>query len=117
MGSTQIAGTGDTAHEQWCVVYDRRTGAVEHIHQYIALSGSDQALSEDELASQAIEQAEQASQAFEQANKRFDKDFLDVAHPADDTPLDFTNRYSVDLESGSVRYEKLSRAKPERTGE
>ena len=108
MGSTQIAGTGDTPHEQWCVVYDRRTGAVVHIHQYIALSGSDQALSADDLASQAIEQA---------AERVFDKDFFDVAHPAHDTPLGFNNHYSVDLESGSVRYEKLSSARPERTGE
>lgn len=116
MGSTQIAGTGDTPHEQWCVVYDRRTGDVVHIHQYVALSGIDYALSEDDLASQAIEQA---SQAIEQATKHFDKYYLNVAHPADDTPLESTNRYSVNLESGSVRYEKLSlsRARPERTGE
>jgi hypothetical protein len=114
MVSTQIAGTGDTPHQQWCVVYDRCTGAVVHIHQYIALSGDQEALSADELASQAIERALQAT---EEANRRFDKDDLDAAHPADDTPLDFNNRYSVDPESGSVRYEQRSRARPERTGE
>jgi hypothetical protein len=114
MGSTQIAGIDYTPHEQWCVVYDRRTGAVVHIHQYIALSGDQEALSADELASQAIEQALQVT---EEADRRFEKDYVDVAHPADDTPLDFNNRYSVDLESRSVRYEQRSRAKPDRPGE
>ncbi len=99
MGSTQVAGTSDTPYKQWCVVYDRRTGAVVHIHQFIALS-SDEARSEDELASQAIEQA----------TRRFGKDFLEVAHPEDATPLDSNTRYSVDLESGAVRYEKLLRS-------
>jgi hypothetical protein len=107
MGSIQIAGTGITPYKQWCVVYDRRTGAVVHIHQYIALSGSDEARSADELGSQAMEQA----------TERLDSEFLDVAHPADDTPLESNTRYSVDLESVSVRYEKESRTKPERTGE
>ena len=110
MGSTQIAGTGDTGtpHEQWCVIYDRRTGDVVHLHQYIALSGSDHALSADELASQAFEKAELASQqVIEQATARVDKDVMDVAHPAEDTPLDYTYRYSVDLESGRIRYEAV----------
>jgi hypothetical protein len=107
MGSTQIADTGDTTtpHEQWCLVYDRRTGDLVHVHQYIALSGSDHALSEDELAPQAVEQALKASEG---ANRHFEKDQLDVAYPADDTPLDFSYRHSVDRESGAIRYEKWS---------
>src|SRR4051794_6331137 len=110
MGSTQIAGTGDTVtpHEQWCVIYDRRTGDVVHLHQYIALSGSDHALSADELALQAFDKAEQASQqTIEQATVRVDKDVMDVAHPAAYTPLDFSKRYRVDLESGEVRSEAV----------
>ena len=105
MESTQIAGTGDTVtpHEQWCVLYDRRTGAVVHLHQYIALSGSDQALSQEELATQAVEQALQATEG----TRLFEKYYVNVAHPADDMPLDYSKRYSVDLESGRIRYEAV----------
>jgi hypothetical protein len=99
MRATESVGQHDSPHTQWCVVYDRRTGAVVHIHQNIAVSSND-ACSASELESAAIEQAD----------RRLDREFLSTARPADDTPLDFNARYRVDLESGSVRREPLSRS-------
>jgi hypothetical protein len=105
MQSTEIAPKGDAPYTQWCVVYDRRTGAVVHIHQHIAVSSKD-ALSAGQLTSQAMEQA----------SKERGNEFFDVAHPADDTPLEVNTRYRVELESGRIRCDKQWRFKPQRAG-
>lgn len=105
MESTEFQGKGEAPQTQWCLVYDRRTGAVVHIHQYIAAS-RDEAGSPNQLASQAIEQA----------SKRQGREFLEVAYPADDAPLDFNARYRVDPASARVSSETLWRSQPKRTG-
>ena len=92
-------------YRQWCVVYDYRTGAVIHTHEYIALSQKE-ACPLDELAEQAIEQA---VCAIEQApiDLGLDEEFLKVGYPSEDTPLEPDIRYYVDLKSGNVLWKKV----------
>lgn len=102
MESTEAGRPTDASpHTQWCVVFDSTTGAVVHIHQFIALSRAD-ACSPDELSKQAIEQAR-----YRQGGRA-----LKVGHPSDDTPLDYNGRYRVDPATGRVLVEKLRRVKP-----
>jgi hypothetical protein len=104
MESTGVKGKPDAPHTQWCVVYDRRTGAVVHIHQYVAASRADACTCE-----------QLAEQAMEQATRRHGRECLEVAYPSEDIALDFNARYRVDPGSGEVRSEKLRRSAPGRT--
>lgn len=103
MQVTETAGDADAGHVQWCVVYDSRSGAVIHVHQHIALSRK------EACATEAL-----ASEAIEQAAKRHGSEFLCVAEPADDVPLDYNARYRVDLGSGHVLWEIQRRMMPKR---
>ena len=101
MESTEMKRTPDAPHTQWCLVYDATTGAVVHIHQYVAASRAD-ACSLEELGRQATEQA----------GKQHEMRSLKVGYPSGDIPLLYNVRYRVEPATGSVRFEKLHRTKP-----
>jgi hypothetical protein len=103
MESTGFGEDREEPRTQWCLVYDRRTGAVVHIHQFIA-AAPDGVVSPERLASQAIEQA----------SKRQGQEFLEVAYP-DDVSLDINARYRVDPASGRVTSETVLRSQPRQT--
>ena len=86
---------------QWCLVYDRNTGAVVHIHQHISFGRS--RAPEADLAEAALEHA---VQTLEEARADYERDSLRVAHPPEEISLSPELIYRVDVDSGRVRAER-----------
>ena len=78
-------------HQQWCVFYDRGSGRVVHVHEYLARS-RDNAVTAGEL----IEQARRT------VGDRLDHERVRVFHPPEGMRLDANAIYAVDVKEGKL---------------
>jgi hypothetical protein len=91
MSSEFIGLTDEDLASQWCVVYERDTGAIVHIHQFVPTSAQDR-WSTDELERVAREAAVRFHPGIA----------LNILHPAEGTKLNPRLRYRVDPKSQSL---------------
>ena len=78
---------------QWCLVYDKRTGSVVHVHQFFALSKS---------ALMSQERLEQAALAEIAPPLRKETSSLAVFHPNTGEPFEPMRSYRIDAKSGTL---------------
>ena len=83
---------------QWCLIYERRTGKVVHIHQFLPLT------TDDLMSHEALEKAALAELA---PDSHPNADSFGVFHPKANAVLEPNVEYVIDLKSHSLSGKRI----------